>query len=61
MNFTFSEWLAIRHALEVARASYQDSFDDSKPSDMEWSTYQIFKRQIAEVNALLDKMNNAVI
>ena len=61
MNFTFNEWLVIRHSLEVARSSYKDIADTCTPSDSDLSMYQIFKRQIAEVDELLDKLNNSVI
>ena len=61
MNFTFTEWLVIRHSLEVARNSYQDILGTCTPSDSDLSKYQIFKRQIAEVDELLDKLNNSVI
>lgn len=61
MNFTFTEWTTIRHSLEVARSSYKDIADTCTPSDSDMSMYQIFKRQIAEVDALLDKLDNAVI
>jgi hypothetical protein len=34
---------------------------DSKPSDEEFGSYQIFKRQMEEANRLVDKIKNSEI
>lgn len=61
MKFTFNEWKKIQHALEVAKRVYENQMDDCKPSDEEYSQYQIFKRQAEEMSVFLDRISNAEV
>lgn len=61
MKFTFSEWNAIKHDLEVARREYIEQMNNSKPSDDEYSCYQIFKRQAERTSDFINRIENAEI
>lgn len=61
MNFTFTEWAAIIHDMEVAAAEYERTANECKPSDDEMSLYQIFKRQAAETRARIERAKNQVL
>ena len=61
MKFTFEEWCKIKHALTVARTEYEKQMSDSKPSDDTLSFYQIFKRQMLEIDVILEKIEASEI
>ena len=61
MKFTFSEWKKIQHALEVARNNFEKLMNDSKPSDDYLSSYQIFQRQMIELDDILIKISTTEI
>lgn len=61
MKFTFNEWKFIQHCIECAGREFERIMRDSKPSDEEFSNYQIFKRQMEEAAALVEKITNAEI
>ena len=61
MKFTFEEWGKIKHALEVARNEYEKQMQTSTPNDDQYCSYQIFKRQMADVDGLLHKLVTAEI
>ena len=61
MKFTFTEWKFIQHCIECAEREFEKMMRDSKPSDEEFSNYQIFKRQTEEASALVGKIKNAEI
>lgn len=56
MDFTFNEWLIIREALETAKRNYEDFKDICEPSDEEFSLYQIYKRKIAVIETIINKL-----
>lgn len=61
MKFTFEEWKFIQHCLECASREFEKQMNDSKVSDEELSSYQIFKRQTEKANYLVNKLKNAEI
>lgn len=61
MKFTFTEWGNIKHALEVARHQYEKQMQDSTPKDDEHCSYQIFKRQMAEMDSIIEIIATAEI
>ena len=56
MKFTFDEWKKIQHALTCARDNFEKFMNESKPNDDYLSSYQIFKRQMIEVDNILNKI-----
>ena len=61
MRFTFEEWKFIQHCIECAGWKFKKMMLDSDPSDEELSNYQIFKRQMEQANALVEKIKTAEI
>ena len=61
LQFTLKEWGSIRHDMEVAAREYEKLMLDCKPSDNELSMYQIFKRQMEQTHALIQRIDNTPI
>ena len=61
MKFTFKDWCFIKHCLEVAKNNYVEQMESSKPSDKEYSFYQIFKRQSEQTDELIARIENEVL
>jgi hypothetical protein len=61
MKFTFDEWKKIRHALEVAKMSFEEQAKDSQPSEEYLSMFQIFTRQVREMEAFMKRIDESVL
>lgn len=61
MEFTFKEWQFIHYCLETAKREYEQQMNNSNVSDEEYSTYQIFRRQIDRAQSIIDRIDNAVL
>ena len=61
MKFTFKEWQAIKHNIEVAKREYLEQMENSKFSEDPLSLYQIFKRQAEEAQNFIDRIENATL
>lgn len=61
MKFTFEEWKFIQHCIECASRDFEKLMNESTVSDKELSSYQIFKRQMEEANAIVQKIKTAEI
>ena len=61
MKFTLKEWNFIQHCLECAGREFEKDMQESKVSDQKYSSYQIFKRQMEQANALAKRIENAEI
>lgn len=61
MKFTLKEWNFIKHCIECAGRDFEKDMLESKPSDNEYSSYQIYKRQMEQAHALAAKIENAEI
>lgn len=61
MKFTFKEWTLIKHDLEVAEREYLKMIEECKPSNDEFSSYQIFKRHAERTRDFINRIENAEI
>lgn len=61
MKFTFDEWKFIQHCIECAGREFEKMMLDSKPSDEELSSYQIFRRQMEQADVLVKKIKSSEI
>lgn len=61
MNFTFNEWASIKHDLEVAAGVYEKQIETLKPSEEQYSLYQIYTRQLASTLERIARIENAVL
>lgn len=61
MKFTLKEWNFIQHCIEVAGREFEAQMLDSKPSDKEFSMYQIFKWNMEQARELASRIENAEI
>lgn len=61
MKFSFKEWAAIKHDLEVAEREYIEMMNTSKVSDDANSLYQIFKHQAERTRDFIERIENAEI
>lgn len=61
MKFTFEEWKFIQHCIECAGRQFEKMMLESNPSDKEFSSYQIFKRQMEQANTLGEKIKTSEI
>jgi hypothetical protein len=61
MKFSFKEWAAIKHDLEVAERKYIEMMNTSEISEDANSLYQIFKKQAARTREFIDRIENAEI
>lgn len=61
MKFTFDEWKFIQHCIECAGRGFEKVMLESNPSDKEFSSYQIFKRQMEKANTLVEKIKTSEI
>lgn len=61
MKFNIQEWSFIRLCIEVAQRDFEKQIVTSKQSDEQYSSYQIFLRQVLECSTLIEKINNTEV